>query len=75
MTDTPPADRPVDEPQKTPPEFDADEVKTSDPTLSSVGDTIDDAKSSAREIFGDKESDADDEQDADEDLGGSAPVP
>ena len=79
MTDTPPADRPIDEPTSEPQsgnaEFDADAVKTTDPTLSGIGDSIDDAKDSARTIFGEQEADADDEQNADEDLGGSAPVP
>jgi hypothetical protein len=83
MTDTPPADRPVDdpvndpvnEPQSRNSEFDADALTSTDPTLSNVSDSIDDAKDSARKIFGEKEADADDEHNADEDLGGSAPVP
>jgi hypothetical protein len=72
MTDTPPDDRPVDTQQDTQPLPDLDELKASDPALRGVGEKIEDAKETAREIFGEK-STAD--ADSDEDLGGSAPVP
>ena len=54
----------------------ASEVKESDPTLSRVGDHIDEAKDAAREIFGERDDEARPHEDGpDEDLGGAAPVP
>jgi hypothetical protein len=74
MTDTPPPDRP----------FDANKAAASDPTLRRVGDSIEDARESAREIFGERDEDGEtttvndaaaDGDDAGKDIGGSAPLP
>jgi hypothetical protein len=48
-------------------------VIETDPVLVHVGETIDDAKEAAREIFGEEDSGADDE--VDPDLGSPAQVP